>query len=65
MTPILSILGCLLIIKDRGVVAGCHHLCVCDLGPVAFIFYFFYGSKHSRLGRHERVGLASGEETPL
>ena len=32
---------------------------------VAFVWYFFYSRNHSHLGRHEHVGLATGDETPL
>ena len=28
---------------------------------VAFVWYFFYGFKHSHLGRHEHVGLIHDE----
>ncbi len=32
---------------------------------VAFVWYLVYARSHSHLGRHEHVGLAAGEETPL
>jgi basic amino acid/polyamine antiporter, APA family len=55
VTPILSILGCLWIIKDlRAVTIWVFVIWV----AVAFLWYFTYGIKHSHLGRHEHVGLA-------
>ena len=52
---ILSILGCLWIIKDlRAVTIEVFVIWV----AVAFLWYFIYGFKHSHLGRHEHVGLA-------
>ena len=64
--PILAILGCLLIIKSpwgglRPITIYVFVIWVL----IAFVGYFFYGRKHSHLGRHEHVGLAAGEETPL
>jgi basic amino acid/polyamine antiporter, APA family len=54
VTPILSILGCLWIIKDlRAVTIWVFVIWV----AVAFVWYFTYGIKHSHLGRHEHVGL--------
>ena len=32
---------------------------------VAFVWYLIYARNHSHLGRHEHVGLAAEEETPL
>jgi basic amino acid/polyamine antiporter, APA family len=55
VTPILSILGCLWIIKDlRAVTIWVFVIWV----TVAFIWYFTYGIRHSHLGRHEHVGLS-------
>jgi len=54
VTPILSILGCLWIIKDlRAVTIWVFVIWV----AVAFVWYFTYGIRHSHLGRHEHVGL--------
>jgi basic amino acid/polyamine antiporter, APA family len=54
VTPILSILGCLWIIKDlRAVTIEVFVIWV----AVAFVWYFTYGIRHSHLGRHEHVGL--------
>jgi basic amino acid/polyamine antiporter, APA family len=55
VTPILSILGCLWIIKDlRAVTIEVFVIWV----AASFVWYFIYGFKHSHLGRHEHVGLA-------
>jgi amino acid transporter len=52
--PILSILGCLWIIKDlRAVTIWVFLIWL----AVALVWYFAYGFKHSHLGRHEHVGL--------
>jgi APA family basic amino acid/polyamine antiporter len=62
VTPILSIIGCLWIIKSlRPVTIYVFVIWVL----IAFVWYFFYARNHSHLGRHEHVGLAAGEETPL
>jgi len=54
VTPILSILGCLWIIKDlRAVTIWVFLIWL----AVALVWYFTYGFKHSHLGRHEHVGL--------
>jgi APA family basic amino acid/polyamine antiporter len=54
LTPILSVAGCLWIIKDlRAVTIWVFLIWV----TVAFIWYALYGYKHSHLGRHEHVGL--------
>jgi len=54
VTPVLSVLGCLWIIKDlRAVTIYVFVIWV----AVAIAWYFFYGFKHSHLGRHEHVGL--------
>ena len=54
VTPILSILGCLWIIKDlRAVTIWVFLIWL----AVALVWYFTYGIKHSHLGRHEHVGL--------
>src|SRR5262245_7045084 len=66
VTPILAVLGCLLIIKSPwgGLRAVTIYVFVIWV-LVAFAWYYFYGRKHSHLGRHEHVGLAAGDETPL
>jgi amino acid transporter len=54
VTPIISILGCLWIIKDlRAVTIWVFLIWL----AVALVWYFTYGFKHSHLGRHEHVGL--------
>jgi amino acid transporter len=54
VTPILSILGCLWIIKDlRAVTIWVFLIWL----AVALVWYFTYGIRHSHLGRHEHVGL--------
>jgi amino acid transporter len=54
VTPILSIAGCLWIIKDlRAVTIWVFLIWV----AVAFAWYAYYGFRHSHLGRHEHVGL--------
>jgi len=58
VTPILSILGCLWIIKDlRAVTLIVFVIWV----AIAMGWYFLYGFKHSHLGRHEHVGLIKAE----
>ena len=58
VTPVLSILGCLWIIKDlRAVTIWVFLIWV----AVAFVWYAYYGFKHSHLGRHEHVGLIHDE----
>jgi basic amino acid/polyamine antiporter, APA family len=54
VTPILAIAGCIWIIQDlRAVTIYVFVIWV----AAALIWYFFYGFKHSHLGRHEHVGL--------
>jgi amino acid transporter len=54
LTPILSIAGSLWIILDlRAVTIWVFLIWV----SVALLWYFFYGIRHSHLGRHEHVGL--------
>jgi basic amino acid/polyamine antiporter, APA family len=61
VTPVLSILGCLWIIKDlRAVTIYVFLIWV----AIALAWYFFYGFKHSHLGRHEHVGLIHDEDGP-
>ncbi|MGW1342527.1 amino acid permease [Kribbella sp. NPDC002412] len=61
VTPILSILGCLWIIQDlRAVTIWVFLIWV----AVALAWYFFYGFKHSHLGRHEHVGLIHDDDGP-
>ena len=58
VTPVLSVLGCLWIIKDlRAVTIWVFLIWV----TVAFIWYAYYGFRHSHLGRHEHVGLIHDE----
>ncbi|WP_432875970.1 amino acid permease [Kribbella sp. CA-245084] len=59
VTPVLSILGCLWIIKDLRAVTIYVFLIWL---AVALIWYFVYGFKHSHLGRHEHVGLIQDED---
>ncbi len=55
VTPILSIAGCIWIIKDlRAVTIWVFLIWV----AVALLWYFLYGFRHSHLGRHEHVGLS-------
>jgi amino acid transporter len=54
ITPILSALGCLWIIKDLRPVTL---LVFVGWVAVAMIWYFAYGIKHSTLGRHRPAGL--------
>ncbi|WUJ70549.1 amino acid permease [Kribbella soli] len=61
VTPVLSILGCLWIIKDLRAVTIYVFLIWL---AVALIWYFAYGFKHSHLGRHEHVGLIHDEDGP-
>ena len=54
VTPILSVLGCLWIIKDLRVPT----LVIFVIWvAIVLVWYFLYGMKHSHLGRHEHVGL--------
>ena len=54
VTPILSIAGCIWIIKDlRAVTIWVFLIWV----SVAMVWYFAYGIRHSHVGRHEHVGL--------
>ncbi len=54
ITPILSIAGCIWIIKDlRAVTIWVFLIWV----SVVLIWYALYGFRHSHLGRHEHVGL--------
>jgi len=54
VTPILSILGCLWIIKDLRIPTIVVFLI---WTAIVIAWYFAYGKKHSHLGRHEHVGL--------
>jgi APA family basic amino acid/polyamine antiporter len=58
VTPILSILGCLWIIKDLRVTTL---LVFVIWVAIVLGFYFLYGRRHSHLGRHEHVGLIKDE----
>src|SRR4051794_1109553 len=61
VTPILSVLGCLWIIKDlRAVTIWVFLIWV----TVALSWYFLYGFRHSHLGRHEHVGLLHDDDGP-
>lgn len=62
ITPILSVLGCLWIIKDLRPVTLFVFV---GWVAVALIWYFTYGIKHSALGRHEPVGLLRGADGPV
>ncbi len=54
ITPILSIAGAVWIISDlRSVTIYVFFI----WSSVVLVFYFFYGRRHSHLGRHEDVGL--------
>jgi APA family basic amino acid/polyamine antiporter len=54
VTPLLAIAGCVWIVfKLRAVTIWVFLIWV----TVAFVWYYFYGRKHSHLGRHEHVGL--------
>ncbi len=58
LVPLLSIAGCIWIIKDlRAVTIWVFLIWV----AAAFIWYAFYGFRHSHLGRHEHVGLIHDE----
>jgi len=58
VTPVLSVLGCLWIIKDlRAVTIWVFLIWV----AVALAWYAYYGFRHSHLGRHEHVGLIHDE----
>jgi basic amino acid/polyamine antiporter, APA family len=62
VTPLLAIAGALWIVLDlRPVTIYVFLIWV----AVALVWYFTYSRHHSHLGRHEHVGLASGEETPI
>jgi APA family basic amino acid/polyamine antiporter len=62
VTPILSVLGCLWIIKDlRPVTLYVFVIWI----SVAFVWYLAYSRKHSHLGRHEHVGLATGSDEAI
>ena len=54
VTPVLAVLGCLWIIKDLRAVT--IYVFLIWVGA-AMVWYFFYGFKHSHLGRNEHVGL--------
>jgi len=58
VTPILSILGCLWIIKDLRIPTIVVFLI---WTAIVIAWYFAYGRKHSHLGRHEHVGLIKDE----
>lgn len=60
VTPILAILGALWIVHDLRPVT--IYVFLIWVG-VALVFYFFYGRKHSHLGRGEHVGLAGDSKT--
>ena len=56
--PLLSIAGCIWIIQDlRAVTIWVFLIWV----AAALVWYFFYGFRHSHLGRHEHVGLIHDE----
>ncbi|MFT3873337.1 MAG: amino acid permease [Nocardioides sp.] len=59
ITPILSVVGCLWIIKDlRPVTLYVFVIWIAG----AMVWYFLYSRHHSHLGRREHVGLAGGED---
>ena len=62
VTPILAILGALWIIYNLRVVT--LYVFVIWIA-VALVWYFAYARGHSHLGRHEHVGLATEDTTPL
>src|SRR6476659_5010323 len=62
LIPILSVVGALWIISSLRIVT--LYVFVIWIA-VAFVWYVVYARSHSHLGRHEHVGLATGEETPL
>jgi basic amino acid/polyamine antiporter, APA family len=62
LIPILSVVGALWIISSLRIVT--LYVFVIWIA-VAFVWYLVYARSHSHLGRHEHVGLATGEETPL
>ena len=62
LTPILAILGALWIIYNLRVVT--LYVFVIWIA-VALVWYFAYARGHSHLGRHEHVGLATEDTTPL
>ena len=58
LVPLLSIAGCIWIIQDlRAVTIWVFLIWV----AAAFLWYAFYGFRHSHLGRHEHVGLIHDE----
>jgi len=59
VTPVLSVAGCIWIIQDLRPITIYIFLI---WTAVALGWYFFYGIKHSHLGRHEHVGLAAHED---
>jgi basic amino acid/polyamine antiporter, APA family len=62
LIPILSVAGALWIISSLRLVT--LYVFVIWIA-VAFVWYLIYARNHSHLGRHEHVGLAAEEETPL
>jgi APA family basic amino acid/polyamine antiporter len=65
VTPILSILGALFIIRNPwGGLRPITILVFVIWVAVAFVWYFVYSRHHSHLGRHEHVGLAAEDNTP-
>ncbi len=59
VTPLLAIAGCVWIVfKLRAVTIWVFLIWV----AVAFVWYAYYGFKHSHLGRHEHVGLIHDDE---
>jgi len=62
VTPILAIAGSLWIVYNLRIVT--LFVFVFWVG-VAVIWFLIYARSHSHLGRHEHVGLAAGDETPL
>ena len=60
ITPILSALGCLWIIKDLRPITL---LIFVGWVALALIWYFSYGIKHSTLGRHRAAGLLANPDT--
>jgi APA family basic amino acid/polyamine antiporter len=61
ITPILSALGCLWIIKDLRPITL---LIFVGWVALALIWYFSYGIKHSTLGRHRAAGLLATPTGP-
>ncbi len=60
VTPLLAIAGCLWIIVNLRLVTIVVFLV---WTTVVLIWYFSYGIRHSHLGRHEQVGLDTGDHT--